>query len=36
MQWLYEVSLCPLLSVSCGAEKYWNYGIAMFMKLCSW
>jgi hypothetical protein len=33
MQWLYGVVLCPLLSGSCDAEKYWNYGIAMFMKL---
>ena len=34
MQQVQEVVLCPLLSGSCDAEKYWNYGIAMFMKLC--
>ena len=35
MRQLHEVALCPLLSASCGAEKYYNYGIAMFMKLYS-
>ena len=35
MQRLHEVVLCPLLSDGCGAEKYCNYGIAMFMKLYS-
>jgi hypothetical protein len=28
MQRLHEVVLCPLLSGSCGAEKYYNYGIS--------
>ena len=33
MQQLHEVALCPLSSDSYGAEKNWNYGIAMFIKL---
>jgi hypothetical protein len=28
MRQLHEVVLCPLLSGSCGAEKYYNYGIS--------
>jgi hypothetical protein len=28
MQRAYEVVLCLLLSGSCGAEKYYNYGIS--------
>jgi hypothetical protein len=28
MQRFNEAVLCPLLSSSCGAEKYYNYGIS--------
>jgi len=28
MQRSHQVVLCPLLSGSCGAEKYYNYGIS--------
>lgn len=28
MRQLHVVVLCPLLSGSCGAEKYYNYGIS--------
>ena len=36
MQQLHEIVLCHVLSDSCGEEKYWNYGIAMFIKFYSW